>query len=185
MEKSDTSFLVHTCYLFKWDQKLPFDTGSANFTMGKSLYGATSHATGLVKTVSGTTTGYLILSNVQGTFQDNEVITDTNTPAGTALVNGTPQVYKDGGKGQTKGTRKTRCKFLNSKPPQGKIPDNWTGRFPTVMFAPGVVITEGMKLYTSALSFVGTYTVLLPVVPEEDSQGKIHHVTVGLQKVTA
>jgi hypothetical protein len=174
---------IHSCYLYTWDKKVPFDTGSANFTIGKVLTGATSHATGLVKTVSGTTTGYLILSNVVGVFVNNETITDNNTTPGSALVNGTMIDYVDGygKKSQTLGTAPTQCRFVNAKLPQGKIADNWSGRFPAVMFPYGVTLTEGLKLYTTAPAFTGTYTIQWPPIDSDNGAGSVDHISVGLQ----
>jgi hypothetical protein len=67
---------------------LPSDTQSSNFTAGLVLTGATSGATAvIVSDVDAGTTGTLTLSQIQGIFLDNEVITDTST--GSATVNRT------------------------------------------------------------------------------------------------
>ena len=69
---------------------LAYDAQSANFTAGKQLTGGTSEATAtIMKDTDAGSTGTLTLSNVSGTFQDNETITDDNSSPGSATVNGT------------------------------------------------------------------------------------------------
>ena len=66
---------------------LAYDAQSANFTAGLKVTGGTSSATGYIETdTDAGSTGTLLLSNVSGTFQDNEAITDSST--GAATVNG-------------------------------------------------------------------------------------------------
>jgi len=65
---------------------LPYDGQSGNFTVGLTVTGGTSGATGIVTAdVDAGTTGTLTLSNISGLFVDNETITDTGT--GSATVN--------------------------------------------------------------------------------------------------
>ena len=65
-------------------QKLSYDGGSAALTVGQTLTGTTSHATGVIERISGVVaSGYVILSSVSGTFQNNEALTD---PLGGAAV---------------------------------------------------------------------------------------------------
>ncbi len=65
---------------------LLFDGGSGNFTAGLVLTGTTSGATALIQSATAAATGTLVLTNVSGTFVDNEAITDSST--GAAVVNG-------------------------------------------------------------------------------------------------
>lgn len=69
---------------------LKYDGQTQNFTVGATLTGGTSGATATISedTDSGTT-GTLKLSALNGTFQNNETITDDETPAGSATTNGT------------------------------------------------------------------------------------------------
>ena len=79
--------LIHTCTIQKRHrkQKLLYDGGSGAFTVGLTVTGTTSHATGIIDRKSGTVaTGYLILKTMSGTFQNNEAITDTATGAAVA-----------------------------------------------------------------------------------------------------
>lgn len=69
---------------------LAYDTETATFTAGKTLTGATSNATGLIKGVCDAgTTGHLVLINDTGTFQTDEIIADNNSSPGSATSNGT------------------------------------------------------------------------------------------------
>jgi len=66
---------------------LAYDAQSANFTAGLKVTGGTSSATGYIESdVDDGATGTLTLSNVSGTFQDGETITDSST--GSATSNG-------------------------------------------------------------------------------------------------
>jgi len=79
--------LIHTCTIQKrhHKQKLTYKTGTGAFTVGLTVTGGTSHATGIIDRKSGTVaTGYLILKTVSGTFQNNEPLTDTATGAAVA-----------------------------------------------------------------------------------------------------
>ncbi len=68
---------------------LGYDGGSAVFVVGLTVTGATSGATGTVLNIGAAeAAGTLVLTDVRGTFVDNEVITDAGT--GAAVVNGSP-----------------------------------------------------------------------------------------------
>jgi len=68
-----------------WD--LNYDSGTSEFTPGATLTGQTSGATGVIKWLTGdVAAGSLTLKEVEGTFQDNEVITDDK--GGSALAEG-------------------------------------------------------------------------------------------------
>jgi hypothetical protein len=71
---------------------LGYDGGTANFTAGLVVTGGTSGATATIHNdnTSGSNPvilGTLVLTNIVGTFADNEAITDSST--GAAVVNGT------------------------------------------------------------------------------------------------
>ena len=89
--------MTDTCTITKRVQKkkLSYDGGSAAFTIGKTVKGGTSNATGLIDNKSGTViTGYLVLTSVVGTFQNDEALTET-TGTGAAVVNGVISDYKN------------------------------------------------------------------------------------------
>jgi hypothetical protein len=67
---------------------LNYDTQTGNFTVGLTVTGGTSGATGVIVSDLDTgAAGTLTLTSVTGTFENNEAITDTVT--GAALVDGT------------------------------------------------------------------------------------------------
>lgn len=69
--------------------QLTYDAQTANFTVGATLTGQTSGATARVVADSDSgTTGTLTLRDIVGTFDDNEIITDSNGTPGSATVNG-------------------------------------------------------------------------------------------------
>ncbi len=68
---------------------LGYDGGSAVFVVGLTVTGTTSGATGTVLNIGAAeASGTLVLTDVRGTFVDNEIITDSGT--GAAVVNGSP-----------------------------------------------------------------------------------------------
>ena len=69
---------------------LAYDTQTANFTVGKKITGQTSGATAIIlQDVDGGATGVLTLGTIEGTFQNNELITDNGTVPGSATADGT------------------------------------------------------------------------------------------------
>jgi hypothetical protein len=69
-------------------RQLAYDAQSGNFTVGLTVTGGTSGATGvIVNDADAGTTGALTLRDVSGDFQNNETITDSGS--GSATVNGT------------------------------------------------------------------------------------------------
>jgi hypothetical protein len=73
-------------YMFLYDAK------TADFEEGDTITGGTSGATGYILHVepTGASTGILYITDVTGTFQNNETITSAN---GSATADGTPQPY--------------------------------------------------------------------------------------------
>lgn len=74
---------------------ITYDAKTADFGESQTLTGGTSGATGFVLHVepSSPTTGFLYITDVTGTFQNNELIT---TSTGSATADGTPQPYFTG-----------------------------------------------------------------------------------------
>lgn len=79
--------------LYKWIE-LDYDGQTGAFTVGLIVTGGTSDAVGeIVTDTEDGDTGVLLLKTVNGTFINNEAITDTDT--GVAVVNLAPSVYAD------------------------------------------------------------------------------------------
>ncbi len=90
-------FLIHpaTVHTRTRKKKLLYDGGTAAFTEGKTVKGGTSNATGVIDKVSGTVvSGHLVLITVSGTFQNDEVLTET-AGTGAAVANGTLSDYSN------------------------------------------------------------------------------------------
>lgn len=107
---------------------LPYDTQTGNFTVGLRVTGGTSGAYGYIDAdVDGGVSGTLTLRDVVGTFQNNELITDTAT--GSALVNGTLvnptwswfEVEKNNVTGETKTTTSVGVVFARTNAMLQKI----------------------------------------------------------------
>lgn len=68
---------------------LDYDAESAAFTVGETLTGGTSGATGtIIKVTDNGSDGTIYMNNVSGTFQNDETITDSDT--GSATADGAP-----------------------------------------------------------------------------------------------
>jgi len=66
---------------------LPFDAQTGAFTIGDTLTGGTSGATGVIAGIyDAGSTGTLYIKSVTGTFQNNETITDTTTGSATSDI---------------------------------------------------------------------------------------------------
>lgn len=74
---------------------LTYDAKTTDFEESQTLTGGTSGATGFILHVepSSGTTGFLYITDVTGTFQDNELITSST---GSATADGLPQPYYNG-----------------------------------------------------------------------------------------
>lgn len=93
-----TAAVLHKATTSGWTAQsfghtLDFDAGTAEFAEGETLTGGTSSATATIERVvlqsgawSGTADGYLVLSGIAGTFQNNETITSAT---GSATSDGT------------------------------------------------------------------------------------------------
>lgn len=178
---------LHSCYLCTFDQELNYDGGSVIFEVGETCTGATSHASGTVKSVSGTSaSGYLVLSNVSGTYQNDETIAGSGATPGAAVANGANTTYVDsyGKKTQTASTTATPCHFFNPKAPSGQSEYGWTGRFPAVRFPPGTTLRVDQQLTSTETGFVGTYTIQWPPIYRPNAAGDVQYIVCALKAVT-
>ncbi len=94
MSSITATTLIHTCTIQKrhFKKKLAYKTGTVAFTVGATLTGTTSHATGVISRKSGiVATGYLVLKDLSGTFQNGEAITDSS--GGAAVADGVTSDY--------------------------------------------------------------------------------------------
>lgn len=90
--------MMHECQVWKTSQEhhLNFTNGTKEFLAGSTLTGSTSHATGIINSVTlssgswagGTAAGELSLYSVSGTFLNGETIADSQTVKGSAKASG-------------------------------------------------------------------------------------------------
>lgn len=163
--------MLHTCQVISTSQdlKLNFTSGTAVFTVGSVLTGATSEARGTIKSItlssgswsSGNAAGYLILSNASGVF-GSETIRDGRTIPGTATSSG-PAIPQTNGVGTpTTTTISTTysCRFSNAS---GGVPNYISGTnvlASDIVFLPAnAVVKEGDIITSSNQGHVFSYTV--------------------------
>jgi len=192
----------HTCTLRGKRQHmlLAYDTLTAAFTVGKTLTGATSHATAIIVGIPGTqiyhpdgTAAYIVpaltlaLHTITGTFQDNETIADNGTIPGSAKVNGTIADAFDtnGGLVNTDVDTTTACKFYNRKAVVRS-----SGQALTIVSTDRVLlpatITPVMEdeIISTTAGIVGTWTLGLPE-RKDGPGGVLHHWECDLAKAGA
>lgn len=186
------TLLIHSAVVYGGeipDKKINFTGGSATFTVGATITGSLSHATAKVKTItrtlgswgSGNASGYLILSNVTGTFQTSDVLTDSGTPPGYAIMSGPQDDYLDDYKvplSTTSTTSTIRCRFT----PSSSLKDTISGEryisIPRITVLPSTVLTVGSLIAV----FGGTYRITA-VIPVYDASG-LHHYRCDLEAVS-
>jgi hypothetical protein len=184
--------LIHTAIISgpgTVDQRVSFTLGSTVFTVGKTVTGGSSGASGASLSVTklagewslGTAAGYLVLTNVTGTFRNNEVLSDNGSPAGVAIASGYQQDNLDDYRvvtvTSTPGTT-VRCRF---KPVSVSLETSSGERHisnPTITVLPAVSVRVGYLVSVSGEMFRVT-----AVRPSYDSIG-IHHQVCELAAVT-
>jgi len=92
-----TSAELKIDYAYNIRTSVVYDNQTVNFTVGDEVIGRTSKAKGIIESdTDGGTTGTLVLTNVKGTFLDNEKIINSLSPTGgSAQINGTPTDTSD------------------------------------------------------------------------------------------
>jgi hypothetical protein len=192
-----TVFLIHavTVQTRMPKQKLLYDGGTALFTEGKTICGSISTATGVIDEVSGTAaSGYLVLSTVSGTFQDDEPLTET-TGTGAAVANGTQSDYKgvynkpDYYYQSAASTVNIRLGSISGLPgssagahftERGEIISNLV----SALIPSSTVIAEFTnRVVTTVTGYAGTYDVKSVAPVYEPVGGLVSHYMAILQKV--
>jgi hypothetical protein len=193
------ALLIHSATLTSRRQNfiLGYDTGTAAFTVGKTLTGATSHATATIIGIPGTAitdsdgaaiytvpANTLLLHSITGTFQDNEVLVDNGTVPGAALVDGAVSEAFDifGQLIYTDINVTTACRFS----PQGTQIKGSPLQVTTVdmVVFPGTVSVEmGDKVTAAQTGFTGDYTISKKPKPTyEAAMPVVSHWTCELAK---
>jgi hypothetical protein len=174
------------------DQRLHFDTGTSEFTIGKTVTGSVSHAYGIIKNLVkesgdwtlGTAVGYLVISLVIGTFVNDEILIDDGTAPGSATAFKTVENNVDDYNVPTTtiSTTTTPCRFAS---PRGGMQRYESGdhvsSLPMVILPATVSVSEGKKLVTTTPGFAGTYTIRS--IKSRRSNTGTHHITCDIEKV--
>ena len=209
------SAMVHKCQVLTTtqDNKLSFTSGSVVFTVGATLTGATSNASGVIKTIvlssgswaGGTAAGYLILYSVSGDFTSGETISDdtltvdddghTTKSAGTATASGglIPQTNAAGTPTTTTQTLPSDstyydCLFSNISTSGNYVLNNEiVGKVVEsshMVFLPSSAqVLEGDYITTTQTNWAGTYEVQKVDAPELPFTSQVDHKEAFLKVV--
>ena len=168
---------------------LAYDGGSTVFTAGKTLTGATSHATATIVSTGSAASGTLVIHSISGVFQNDEVLSDNGTIPGAAVANGTVSVTLDtyGQQSKTAVTSSISCRFfvsvmggMSANPSTGEV--TYAEDRIQAMLPPTVTLDSGDTLTSTDSGFTGTYTIreLKPAY----ALGSLHHYTAKLARLT-
>jgi len=173
-------FLIHSATLHQLQQNftLGYDGGTAVFTAGKTLTGATSHATAVIVSTGASGSGTLTLHTITGTFLNDEVIADNNGTPGAAIVNGTiAEAFNSNGElALTDVTTTVACRFVG---PQ----ESFLGKpvvivsTPRVLLPAGTAVNEGDTLTSTVLGFAGTFRINSVKHTYEAAQAVVSHIS--------
>lgn len=206
--------MIHTCQVLSTsqDNKLSFTSGGVVFTVGATLTGATSDASGVIKTIvlssgswaGGNAAGYLILYSVSGAFTSGETISDdtltideeghTTKSAGTATASGVliPQTNAAGTPTTTTQTLPSDstyydCLFSNISTSGNYISTSDAGKViesSLVVFLPDTAtVEEGDYITTTQTNYSGSYEVQKVDAPEIPFSGTVDHIEAFLKMV--
>jgi hypothetical protein len=176
-------FLIHSATLHQQQQNftLGYDAGTAAFTAGKTLTGATSHATAIIVSTGAVASGTLTLHTITGTFQNDEAISDNGTVPGAAVVNGTIAEAFDayGNLSYTDVTATVACRFVGPQESfrSGARNIPYIVSTPRVLLPAGTAVAEGDTLTSTILGFAGTFRVNSVKQTYEAAQATVSHIT--------
>jgi hypothetical protein len=193
--------MIHNCNILSstQDQKLSFVSGSTAFAEGDLLAGEVSEASGTIKETvlesgswtTGNAAGYLILSNVSGTFQAGETIHDEHL--GASLTSGPVEPVTNGvGTPQlTTTSTPSSCRFSQASR-SGGIQSLESGDYivsePLLFLPKEAVIQEGDIVTSNVRGYTGPYKVvyvgtLYELFPNASGEYEIDHLEVELKAV--
>ena len=167
--------LPQTCTILRryQKQKLSYASGIAAFHTGATVTGGVSGATATIDTVTGTSaTGVLLLTEIMGTFQSGEQITDSDpTAPGIAMSSTVSSVNRDS---TNEGdfywlTDQTNvpCRFYNKHGALRTLPNGqFTQQTPMVIFPPTVTITaKTHRVVSTNLGSMATFRIVYMKAP--------------------
>jgi hypothetical protein len=163
---------------------LAYDAGTAAFTAGKTLTGATSHATAVIVSTGSIASGSLQVHSITGTFVNDEPISDNGTVPGAAVVNGVISEYFDSNEQLvfTDIDSTIACRFYSQKDAvQESGQTMYIVTTQRVMIPATSTPTNGDQIITTASGYAGTYK-LGNVEPAPSMAGSPHHWTCDIAK---
>jgi hypothetical protein len=178
-------FLIHSATLSHKVRQftLGYDGGSAVFTAGKTLTGATSHATATIISTGVAASGTLTVHTITGTFQDNEVLSDNGTPTpGAAVTNGViaDSVDSYGELSWLSVTSTPACRFIS---PREIFRGMTIATTPRVLLPAGTTVTEGDTLTSTETGYSETYRINSVTVVYEAAIKTVSHITCEIAAV--
>lgn len=163
---------------------LAYDAGTAVFTAGKTLTGATSHATAIIVSTGSAASGTLTLHSITGTFLNDEAISDNGTVPGAAVVNGVIAEAFDANEQLvfTDIDSTIACRFYSQKDAvQQSGQTLYIVTTQRVMIPATSTPANGDQIISTASGYAGTYK-LGNVEPAPSMTGTPHHWTCDLAK---
>lgn len=167
-----TALLIHPVSIARTytDYVVPFTNGSAVFTVGETLTGASSDATGVIKSVSvtsgswaeGDAAGQVIVYAYSSTpYTPAETITDTGDTPGSAIVSATPYEHVSlGDRQETSVSTTVSARFgEDTGTTQEGEPGSIVSSTTILMLPAGTDIDEDDTLVSTNTGYVGTYRV--------------------------
>jgi hypothetical protein len=165
---------------------LAYDAGTAVFTAGKTLTGATSHATAVIVSTGSAASGTLTLHSITGTFVNDEPISDNGTVPGAATVNGVIAEAVDANEQliYTDIDTTISCRFYSQKDAVQQSGETlYIVTTQRVMIPATSTPANGDQLITTRKGHAGTYTIG-DVHPNEGA-ADLHHWTCDIAKAGA
>jgi hypothetical protein len=164
---------------------LKYDGGTTVFTAGATLSGVTSHATATIFSTGSAASGTLVIYNITGTFQNNEVLVDNGGTPGAAVADGTTSITLDsyGQPSTTTETSTISCRFFGlaeTDMSTGKViygQDNLAVMLPTT-----ANVDDGDTLTSTDVGYADTFRIV--ELKPAYSLGTIHHYTSRLARVS-
>ena len=171
---------VHTVAINskKKSWSLAYDAGSAVFTAGATLTGATSHATATIISTGSAASGVLTIHTITGVFQNNEPLSDNNGTPGAATADGTVYETLDGYGQPTTATVTTSnvaCRFVSpSKEFAGGL---LLESSPRVLFPSTVSVIEGDTVTSTNTGYATTLGIITVKYVYEAAQTVVSHIS--------
>ena len=179
-------FLIHSATLHQMQKNftLAYDGGTAVFTAGKTLTGATSHATAIIVSTGASATGTLTLHTITGTFANDEAITDNNGTPGAAVVNGViAEAFDTNGElAYTDVTATVSCRFIGpQKSFRGK--PVYIVSTPRVLLPAGTAVSEGDTLTSTETGYAETFRINSVNISYEAAVKTVSHISCDIAAV--